>query len=293
MAESSDSRPARLRPLRDVIREDGLSASKVFGQNYLLDLNITRKIVRVASNIKGRPVLEIGPGPGGLSRAILEAEPDHLWVIEKDARFSGALNELENAYPGQLSIAFADALDVAETNLIGDTRDVIVMANLPYNISTQLLLKWVLQAQWPPWWSELILMFQKEVAERLLSPHGKKSYGRLSVMTQWRTQVTKAFDVPPSAFVPPPKVTSTVVKLVPNPDSKSQELSAALEFVVRHAFGQRRKMIKSSLGAAVTGLPQILEELGLSASARPEQFTVEDYVRISERLAKRGHSLRA
>ncbi len=280
MATPPDPPPA-LRPLREALAESRISASKSFGQHFLLDLNITRKIVRTSPAIAGRDVLEIGAGPGGLTRAILEAAPRKLVAVEKDRRFGELLNELKLAYPGRFDIHEGDAMESKEDDLFDGRREIVVIANLPYNISTALLIKWVLCDRWPPWYSDLVLMFQKEVADRILSPPGRKSYGRLSVMTQFRMTARKLFDVPASAFVPPPKVNSTILHLMPRPEADSPVTAQTLETILRHAFGQRRKMLKTSLRPLGGDVLNLLEHVGIAPTARAEEVDVETYANLA------------
>lgn len=270
-----------LPPLRDVIEAHGLGAKKSLGQHFLLDLNLTRKIARAAGISKDETVLEIGPGPGGLTRALLEAGAN-VTAIERDQRCIAALNETGAAFPGQLTLVEGDALGADERATL-NTAPVKIVANLPYNISTELLIKWLRanHAQTaPPLWSVMALMFQKEVADRILAAPGSKTYGRLSVIAQAAATPSRAFDLPARAFTPPPKVASTVVAFHPS-DEPFAHLSA-LEKVTAAAFAQRRKMLRSSLKAIFgDAVEQTLASLGLEATARAETIAVSDYKRLA------------
>ena len=267
-----------LPPLRDVIRRHQLSARKALGQNFLLDLNLTARIARAAGPLDGVTVVEVGPGPGGLTRALLAQGPRQVIAIERDRRAIGALEEISARYPGRLTIIAADALtlDAAALNLPADGT-VRIVANLPYNIATALAIGWLSVEPWPPWFDALVLMFQREVAERLVAAVGTKSYGRLTVLAQWRTEPRILFDIAPSAFVPPPKVMSSLVRLVP----RAAPLACArqaLERVTEAAFGQRRKMLRQSL-RSLSGDPlPLLVAAGLEPTARAEEIPVDGFV---------------
>ncbi|HEY8189731.1 MAG TPA: 16S rRNA (adenine(1518)-N(6)/adenine(1519)-N(6))-dimethyltransferase RsmA [Micavibrio sp.] len=269
-----------LPPLRDVIARHGLSAEKKLGQNFLLDLNITDKIARAAGDLSGKNVIEIGPGPGGLTRSLIKTSALHVSAIEFDPRAVSALQELVQAAPGRLTVIPGDALACDLTTLIPAPRAII--ANLPYNIATPLLTGWLAQLRGrQDSFDIMILMFQKEVAERMAAPPGGKDYGRLSILTQWLCQVDRVFDLPPSAFTPPPKVTSTVVRLIPRalpPDSPRMENVAA---VTAAAFGQRRKMLRSSLKK----YPGLLERAGIDPALRAEELAVGDFIHLAKCLA--------
>ena len=284
----SRSAHSTLPPLRELIAEHNLMAVKGLGQHYLLDENITRKIVRLAPNVSSRFILEIGPGPGGLSRSILEQSPTKLLAIEKDDRFAPVLAKISECYPNRFEVIFADALSVEERSIVPLSKDAIVIANLPYNISAPLLIKWLLADPWPAWFSDLVLMFQKEVADRILAGPGQKNYGRLSVMAQWRAEPRRLFNVAASAFVPPPKVESTVLHLVPRVEAKDPQLTRAIETVAKHAFGQRRKMLKSSLKSLGVEIPALLSTAEVSPTSRAEELSVEDYRRIAVGLLRMG-----
>jgi 16S rRNA (adenine1518-N6/adenine1519-N6)-dimethyltransferase len=275
---------AALPPLRDIIREHGLRAEKSLGQNFLLDLNLTGKIARTAKHLKDACVFEIGPGPGGLTRAILEGGAAHLIAVEYDPRAILALESLKTAANGRLTIVQQDALHAdltALATLAGFRPPYVIAANLPYNIATPLLTGWLEQihAQ-PSLYSEMILMFQKEVAQRIAAQSSSKAYGRLSILSQWLCETKIAFDVPASAFTPPPKVTSSIVRLVPR-ERKDSIPFAVMEKLTAAAFGQRRKMIRGSLKEY---LPQI-EAVGLRPEARAEELSVNDFVRLAAAIS--------
>jgi 16S rRNA (adenine1518-N6/adenine1519-N6)-dimethyltransferase len=268
-----------LPPLREVIRKHDLFAKKSLGQNFLLDLNLTARIARAAEPFGDATVVEIGPGPGGLTRALLALGAKRVIAIERDARAIAALEEIAAHYPGRLEIVADDALAFdPRPRLAGETARIV--ANLPYNIATALLVGWLSAEPWPPWYDRMILMFQREVAERIAAAPGTKSYGRLSVLAGWRCEAKILFDIAPSAFVPPPKVTSSVVRLVPRPDPLPCD-RAALERVTAAAFGQRRKMLRQSL-KALGGDPQLrLSEAGIEPTARAEDIPVEGFVKLA------------
>jgi 16S rRNA (adenine1518-N6/adenine1519-N6)-dimethyltransferase len=280
-----------LPPLRDVIRRYGLSARKSLGQNFLLDLNLAARIARAAGPLETVTVLEIGPGPGGLTRALLALGASRVIAVERDERAIGALQEIAAHYPDRLEIVTADALSFdARTHLpSGQAR---IVANLPYNIATALLVMWVTAEPWPPWYDSAVLMFQREVAERIVAEVGSDSYGRLSVLVQWRCEPRIAFDVNASAFVPPPKVKSSVVRLVP----RSAPLRcdrAMLEAVTRAAFGQRRKMLRQSLRSLAADTPELIAAAGLDPTARAEEVSVEQFVLLARMLKIQRSRLRA
>ncbi len=271
-----------LPPLREVIARHGLMAKKALGQNFLLDLNLTSRIARASGPLEGATVVEVGPGPGGLTRALLAGGAARVIAIERDARCLPALAEVAAAYPGRLEVIEADALKVDMAALTAGAPARIV-ANLPYNIGTNLLTGWLTGEAWPPWYQSLTLMFQKEVAQRIVAAPGSDPYGRLGVLCGWRTEARIMFDVAPSAFVPPPKITSSVVHLVP----RAEPLPCAvkmLERVTLAAFGQRRKMIRQSLKGLVSDPMPLIEAAGLDPTERAENLTVEDFCRLA-RLA--------
>ncbi len=274
-----------LPPLRDVIARYDLGAKKSLGQNFLFDLNLTRRIARSAAPLEGFTIVEVGPGPGGLTRALLMEGAERIVAIERDERTLPALAEISKAYPDRLSVIAEDALAVNwSVTVNGPTK---IVANLPYNVATTLLTGWLTQNAWPPWFSSLTLMFQKEVAERIVAKPGGKDYGRLSVLCQWRCDVKKLFDVNRSAFTPAPKVTSSIVQLVPR---KSFDVSCDvknLEQVTASAFGQRRKMLRSSLRGAFEAPETVLADLGINPELRAEQLLVNDFARLAKVLGEK------
>ena len=275
--------PPDLPPLRDVIRRFGLGARKSLGQHFLLDHNLSARIVRTAGDLKGVTVIEIGPGPGGLTRALLETGARKVVAVERDSRCVEALAELQDAYPGRLEVIQADAL---ETDVAGRILDLApaprrIIANLPYNIATPLLLGWLRRISA---FEGLTLMFQKEVALRLTARPGTKSYGRLSVITQWLAEVQNEFNVSKQAFTPPPKVASTVVSVVARPQPLAPARWESLEAVTAAAFGQRRKMLRSSLKS----LDLDLEAIGIEPTARAEELPVEQFCALARALQEKA-----
>jgi 16S rRNA (adenine1518-N6/adenine1519-N6)-dimethyltransferase len=268
-----------LPPLREVIRRHGLTPKKSLGQNFLFDLNLTARIARAAEPLENITVVEIGPGPGGLTRALLALGARRVVAIERDQRAIAALEEIGARYPGQLEIVAGDALRIDPRDQLGPERARVV-ANLPYNIATALLISWLTAEPWPPWYDSLLLMFQREVAERIVATPGSKSYGRLSVLAGWRTEAKLLFDVAPSAFVPPPKVTSSVVRLTPRPVPLACQ-SIALQRVTEAAFGQRRKMLRQSLKTLGVDAGALLSEAGIEPTARAEEIPVEGFVALA------------
>jgi 16S rRNA (adenine1518-N6/adenine1519-N6)-dimethyltransferase len=266
-------------PLRDVIARHGLSASKALGQNFILDRQLLARIAAIPGPLEGRTVYEVGPGPGGLTRALLEAGAKVV-AVERDRRCIPALHELEESFAGRLQIIEADALDIEEQDVAGEGAHVV--ANLPYNVGTALLLKW-LGGEWPPWWSSLTLMFQKEVAERIVARAGADAYGRLSIAAQWRSEPRIAMNVNRSAFVPPPKVTSAVVHIVPGKAPQGVD-PRVIERLTEAAFGQRRKMLRSSL-KSLPGALEALGALGIDPQRRAETLSVAEYVELARRLS--------
>jgi 16S rRNA (adenine1518-N6/adenine1519-N6)-dimethyltransferase len=266
-------------PLRDVIARHGLHASKALGQNFILDRQLLSRIAAVPGNIEGESVYEVGPGPGGLTRALLDRGADVV-AVERDRRFLPALAELATEYPGKLDVVQADALRINEQELPGPPTRVV--SNLPYNVGTALLLRW-LTSDWPPWWRSLTLMFQKEVAERIVARPGSDSYGRLSILAQWRSTPRIAMQVNRSAFVPPPKVASAVVHIEPNAMPEGVE-PATIERLTEAAFGQRRKMLRSTL-KPVPGALDTLLQLGIDPARRAETLEIEDFVALARALA--------
>jgi 16S rRNA (adenine1518-N6/adenine1519-N6)-dimethyltransferase len=272
-----------LPPLREVIRRHGLAARKSLGQNFLLDLNLTERIARAAGPLAGVTVFEVGPGPGGLTRALLALGAARVIAVERDERATAALQGIAAHYPDRLDIVAADALAFDPRPRLDRTPTRIV-ANLPYNIATALLVAWLSVEPWPPWYECAVLMFQREVAERIVAPPGSKTYGRLSVLTQWRCEARILFDVNPSAFVPPPKVTSSVVRFLPRaaPAPCDRRL---LENVTQAAFGQRRKMLRQSLRSLDADAPALLAAAGLDPTARAEDISVDGFVALARALA--------
>jgi 16S rRNA (adenine1518-N6/adenine1519-N6)-dimethyltransferase len=271
-----------LPPLREIIRRHGLSARKSLGQNFLLDLNLTARIARAADPLAGVTVVEVGPGPGGLTRALLAAGAERVIGIERDDRAVAALRELAAHYPGRLDVVEADALGFDPRPYLGGGPARIV-ANLPYNIATALLISWLSIEPWPPWYDSLLLMFQREVAERIVAGPGGSSYGRLSVLCNWRCESKRLFDIAPSAFVPPPKVTSSLVRLTPRANPLPAAL-AHLERVTGAAFGQRRKMLRQSLKTLVADPLPLLAAAGLDPAARAQDIPVDGFVALAQAL---------
>ncbi len=268
-----------LPPLRDVIGRFGLAARKSLGQNFLLDLNLTGRIARAAGPLEGVTVVEVGPGPGGLTRALLAEGAARVIAIERDERAIAALEEVASHAPGRLHVVHADALqfDAAPQAGPGPVR---VVANLPYNIATPLLVSWLATEPWPPWFDRLVLMFQREVAERIVAGPGSRTYGRLSVLAGWRTKSRILFDISPRAFVPQPNVVSSVVELVPRPEPLACDRQA-LERVTEAAFGQRRKMLRQSLKTLGGDPAALLAETGLDPTARAEDIPVEGFAALA------------
>ena len=270
-----------LPPLRDVIQRHGLDAKKSLGQNFLFDLNLTQKIARTAGPLDGVTVIEVGPGPGGLTRAILSLGAKKVIAVERDSRCLPALAEIEAHYPGRLEVIEGDALKTDFEALVPAGEPVRIIANLPYNVGTQLLVNWLLPKQWPPFWLSMTLMFQKEVGQRIVAEEGDNHYGRLGVLAGWRTVSEMAFDVPPQAFSPPPKVTSTVVHLLPKDKPLPCDV-AKLEKVTEAAFGQRRKMLRQSVKSL--GGETLLERAGIDPTRRAETLSVEEFVTLANAL---------
>ncbi len=283
LAQPPSLGPLPLPPLREVIQTHGLEAKKALGQNFLLDLNLTGKIARLAGPLVGFTVLEIGPGPGGLTRALLANGADRVVAIEHDPRCLPALAEISATYPGRLHVMGGDALAIDPSPLLAGQR-VKIVANLPYNVGTQLLINWLRLPIWPPFYDSLTLMFQREVALRITAtPDRPADWGRLGVLANWRCETKILFDLPPSAFTPPPKVTSSVVLLVPRPQPLPCPLPA-LEKVTAAAFGQRRKMLRASLKALGDPAPLLLAA-GLSGTERPENLPLACFVALATALA--------
>lgn len=278
MVEQTDTLP----PLSEIISRHGLSAKKSFGQNFILDLNLTRKIARQVPNLQNTHVLEIGPGPGGLSRALLMEGVKHLTVIEKDDRCVPILDEISKAYPNRMSSIMGDAMSINHADIMpkGDAP-IHICANLPYNVGTALLVKWMCSATWPPFFSGLTLMFQKEVGARIVAKPNSKSYGRLTVLTGWRSRSEILFDIPPQAFTPAPKVTSSVVQIIPTPPCDDALEMKSLEKLSEAAFGQRRKMLRASLKNLGFSIEDF-EKISLKGTERPEQLDVETLCKVAK-----------
>jgi 16S rRNA (adenine1518-N6/adenine1519-N6)-dimethyltransferase len=273
----------KLPPLRDVIRELGLTAKKSLGQNFILDLNLTGRIARSAGPLEGVTIAEIGPGPGGLTRALLAEGASRVLAVEKDRRCLPALEAIAAHHPGRLSVIEGDALDADWPQWLGAGGTARIVANLPYSVATPLLIGWLKTEPWPPWFDRMVLMFQREVAERIVAAPGSKVYGRLAVLSQWRCETRILFHLPPRAFTPPPKVESSVVEFRPRPSPMDAGSAATLERLTATAFGQRRKMLRASL-KALPGAVQALTDLGIDPAMRAEQLTVGDFCRLSARL---------
>jgi 16S rRNA (adenine1518-N6/adenine1519-N6)-dimethyltransferase len=282
-----------LPPLREVVAAHGLEPRRALGQNFLFDLNLTRKIARAAGPLEGVAVVEVGPGPGGLTRALLSEGAGKVIAIERDARALGALTEIAAHWPGRLEIIEGDALSVAPRMLVDRAghMPVRIVANLPYNIATALLVGWLETEPWPPFYDRLTLMFQREVAERIVAtPKNRADYGRLAVLAGWRAQARILFDIPPAAFVPAPKVTSSVVELIPRARPEPCD-AATLSALAQAAFGQRRKMLRQSLKgfAAARGLdlPALVATAGLDPTMRAEEVDVTGFVALARAAAGR------
>ena len=268
-----------LPPLREVIEAHGLRAKKALGQNFLLDLNLTSKIARQAGNLEHCDVLEIGPGPGGLTRGLLSEGARKVLAIEKDARCIPALEEIAAAYPDRLEILQGDALDIDPlAHLVPPVR---VAANLPYNVGTELLIRWLTPPQWPPYWQSLTLMFQKEVAQRITAQPGSKAYGRLSILAQWRCHAQIVMELPPEAFSPPPKIHSAVVHLEARETPAYPADAEKLSRVVAAAFNQRRKMLRAALKVLAKDAEARIEAAGIAPTARAEDISIEDFCKLS------------
>jgi 16S rRNA (adenine1518-N6/adenine1519-N6)-dimethyltransferase len=277
-----------LPPLRVVMAQHGLHPQRSLGQNFLLDLNLTGRIARAAGPLEGTTVLEIGPGPGGLTRALLHEGAGKVVAIERDSRCLAALAEISAHHSGRLDVHAADALEIDHRSLvIGPPLppDIRIVANLPYNVATPLLTGWLSAEPWPPFFSRMVLMFQREVAERIVAQPGDKAYGRLSVLAGWRTTARRLFDIPPQAFVPPPKVVSSVVELMPRV-SPLACTRTDLETVTRAAFGQRRKMLRASLKSLGVDPRALLEAAGIDDTARAEEIDIAGFVELANRFAE-------
>ncbi|VCU59008.1 SSU rRNA (adenine(1518)-N(6)/adenine(1519)-N(6))-dimethyltransferase [Tritonibacter mobilis] len=273
-----------LPPLREVIATHQLSARKSLGQNFLLDLNLTAKIARQAGDLTGCDVLEIGPGPGGLTRGLLSEGARKVLAIEKDQRCLPALADIADAHPGRLEVINGDALEIDP--LAHLTPPIRVAANLPYNVGTELLVRWLTPKDWPPFWQSLTLMFQREVAERIVAQPGSKAYGRLAILAQWRAETKIALSLPPGAFTPPPKVSSAVVHLTALPEPRFPADAAILSRVVAAAFNQRRKMLRASLKGVSPQIEDHLNAAGIPPTERAEQVSLEAFCALARSLAQ-------
>ena len=272
-----------LPPLREVIATHGIAAKKSLGQNFLLDLNLTAKIARMAGDLSGADVLEVGPGPGGLTRGLLAEGARKVLAVEKDTRCIAALEEVAAAYPGRLEVVNADALELDVAGRL--TPPVKIAANLPYNVGTELLVRWLTPDVWPPFWQSLTLMFQREVALRIVARPGSKAYGRLAILAQWRSDPQIVLDLPPEAFTPPPKVSSAVVHLTALPKPRFEADAATLERVVATAFNQRRKMLRSALKPLGPDTEDRLRAAGLPPTARAEEINLEGFCALARAYA--------
>ena len=272
-----------LPPLREVIRQHSLSARKSLGQNFLLDLNLTARIARAAGPLENSTVIEIGPGPGGLTRALLALGAAHVIAVEHDARAIPALEDIARRYPGRLEIVHGDAQTFDPKPYLGATKAKIV-ANLPYNIATALLIGWLSIEPWPPWHEMMVLMFQREVAERIVAHENDEAYGRLGVLANWRAETKILFDISPAAFVPQPKVTSSVVRLVPRPSPEPCD-RRMLEQVAAAAFGQRRKMLRQSLKSLPADPMRLVAAASIDPTRRAETVPISGFVAMARELA--------
>ena len=268
-----------LPPLRQVIAEHGLAARKSLGQNFLLDLNLTRKIARMAGPLDQEDILEIGPGPGGLTRGLLMEGARRVVAVERDSRCIAALGQIADAFPDRLTVIEGDALEVDPAADL--TPPIRIAANLPYNIGTELLTRWLDVPDWPPFWTSMTLMFQREVAQRITAEPGTKAYGRLSILAQWRCDVRIVMDLPPQAFTPPPKVASAVVRLDARAEPHFPADAGNLAALTRAGFGQRRKMLRSSLKSLSGDIEKTLKAAGIEPTARAENVDLESFCRLS------------
>lgn len=274
-----------LPPLRDVIAHHGLSARKALGQNFLLDLNLTSKIARQAGDLTQCDVLEIGPGPGGLTRGLLAEGARRVLAVEKDARCLPALDDISATYDGKLTYIHGDALDINPLDHL--TPPIRVVANLPYNVGTELLVRWLTPDSWPPVWASLTLMFQREVAERIVAQPGTKAYGRLAILAQWRAEARIVMSLPPDAFTPPPKVSSAVVHLTALPEPRYPADPKVLSDVVARAFNQRRKMLRAALKSLGPDIEDHLRAAGIAPTDRAETVGLDQFCALARSLAAR------
>jgi 16S rRNA (adenine1518-N6/adenine1519-N6)-dimethyltransferase len=271
-----------LPPLKQVIDTHGIAAKKSLGQNFLLDLNLTSKIARLAGDLQECDVLEVGPGPGGLTRGLLAEGARKVLAIEKDSRCMAALAEISDAYPGKLQVINGDALEVNPLEHL--TPPIRIAANLPYNVGTELLVRWLTPKEWPPFWTSLTLMFQREVAERIVAQPGSKAYGRLAILAQWRTDARIVLGLPPEAFNPPPKVHSAVVNLTALPAPRFEADAKTLEMVVAKAFNQRRKMLRAALKGLAPDLEDRLIASGIKPTDRAETVGLEQFCALARNI---------
>lgn len=274
----------KLPPLKDVISRHKISAKKSLGQNFLLDLNLTSKIARYAGNLEQSDVLEIGPGPGGLTRSLLNEGARKVVAIEKDTRCIAALEEIQIQFPGKLKIVQGDALSTEVRQYL--THPVQIIANLPYNVGTELLVRWLNSTTWPSFWQSMTLMFQKEVANRIVASPGSKAYGRLSVMAQWRCNTKIAFNIPATAFTPPPKVESSIVHFEALKEPRFPAEVNKLEFVVSKAFNQRRKMLRGALKGHFKNVEEGLLAIGVVPTKRAENVTIQEFCLMAQILVR-------
>jgi 16S rRNA (adenine1518-N6/adenine1519-N6)-dimethyltransferase len=285
--EPAGATPDGLPPLGSVVRSLGLSARKSLGQHFILDLNLTRRIARAAGPLDGRTVVEIGPGPGGLTRALLLEGAGRVIAVERDERCRPALEAIAARHPGRLQVQFADALGVDWPALLGrGAGKAVIAANLPYNVATLLLTGWLDTEPWPPWFARMVLMFQREVAERIVAAPATKAYGRLAVLAQWRTRARLLFSLKPEAFTPPPAVASAVVELTPLERPQPECRAETLARVTAAAFGQRRKMLRQSLKPLARDPEALLAATGLDPTARGETLNVRDFARLAYTLER-------
>ncbi len=273
-----------LPPLREVIETHGLVAKKSLGQNFLLDLNLTAKIARQAGDLSKCDVLEVGPGPGGLTRGLLAEGARKVLAVEKDSRAMGPLSEISAAYPGRLEVINADALEIDPLERL--TAPVRIVANLPYNVGTELLVRWLTPPEWPPYWASLTLMFQREVAERIVAQPGSKKYGRLAILSQWRASPRIVMELPPEAFSPQPKIHSAVVHFEALPEPRFPADPKILERIVAAGFNQRRKMLRASLKSVAPDIEDRLTAAGIKPTDRAEQVSIEGWCALARELAK-------
>ena len=271
-----------LPPLREVITAHQLTARKSLGQNFLLDLNLTAKIARQAGDLSACDILEIGPGPGGLTRGLLSEGARKIVAIEKDNRCLPALEEIEKVFQGRLQVINEDALRLDPTQYL--TAPIRIISNLPYNVGTELLIRWLTPPNWPPFWKSLTLMFQKEVAQRIVAQPGSKAYGRLAILAQWRSEVKIVLNLPPDAFTPPPKVSSAVIHLEALPAPRYEANQKFLESLVAAAFNQRRKMLRSALKGLSPEIEDHLKSAGLSPTERAERVSLEGFCALARQL---------